>query len=403
MKRIYEAVLDEHFSKYDQMAFLSGPRQVGKTTVAKNILKHMGTRSKYLNWDILSDRKCILEDYESVLENLSLDLVSDKKPFLVLDEIHKYKHWKNWLKGLSDLTKSHLNLLVTGSSKLNTFRRGGDSLMGRYFLYRVHPFSVAELLRTEMPDKLFSMPQKLDSDQFEALYQFGGFPEAFRTAEKRFYHRWQNLRLEQLFREDIRNMEQVEDIGQMELLAFQLRFNASQLLNYSNMANKVRVSDQTIRRWIRILESFYYCFTLTPYSQNIARSILKEPKVFLWDWSLVEDPGSRYENFIACHLLKAVHFWNDIGFGSFALHYVRDKEKREVDFLIIKDHKPWMLIEAKSSQKEPLSESLKHYQKQLNAEIVLQVALDADYSEQDCFNLSKPVIVSAKTLLSQLI
>lgn len=402
MKRLYESVILEHYSKYDQMAFLSGPRQIGKTTVAQTSLRAR-KYSKYLNWDIVQDRSSILAGYGSMLEGIPLGLISTNKPLIVLDEIHKYKQWKNWLKGFSDSYKGKLDVLVTGSSKLNIFRRGGDSLMGRYFLYRVHPLSVAELLRVDISSDLLSVPRKIKNAHWDALYRFGGYPEPFLKQEQRFYHRWQNLRLEQLFKEDIRNLTQVQDLAQMELLAYQLRSQAGRLLNYTGLANKVRVSDQTVRRWIHVMESFYYCFTLPPFSGNVARSLLKEPKVYLWDWSLVDDPGARVENFVASHLFKAVHFWNDIGFGSFALHFLRDKEKREVDFLITKNRIPWVLIEVKTSEKEPLSEHLLYFQRQLKPELVLQLAFHADYVDFDCSTLKEPAIVPMKTFLAQLV
>jgi len=402
MQRVYESLILEHLSNNDQMAFISGPRQVGKTTIAEHIAAQV-KRSKALNWDILEDRAQILGGFENLTRELALDRIATDKPLLILDEIHKYKNWKNLIKGFFDASKGKLRILVTGSSKLNVFRRGGDSLMGRYFLYRAHPLSTAELQRTEISPELILAPKQPNPEQWETLFRFGGFPEPFQKADTRFYNRWQNLRLEQLFREDIRNLEQVQDIAQLELLALQIRENASKQTSYTSLANKTRVSDPTIRRWIRILEQFYYCFVITPYSNNVARSILKEPKIYLWDWSIINDEGARVENFVASHLIKAVDCWNDTGVGSFKLHYVRDKEKREVDFLIVKNRKPWMLIEVKKSANEPLSPALSFFQKQLKAPIAIQVAYDADYVEYDCRDASSPVIVPAQTFLSQLV
>lgn len=166
----------------------------------------------------------------------------------------------------------------------------------------------------------------------------------------------------------------------------------------------MQVSDQTIKNWINQLQSFYYCFTLSPWSKNVIRSLTKEPKVYLNDWSLISDKGKKYENFIAAHLLKAVQFWTDDGFGDYELYYLRDKNKREVDFLVTKDHKPWLMVEVKTSLKEPLSKHLYYFQEQLNVPHVLQVVIEADYMDSDCFShLYQPTIVPAKTFLSQLI
>lgn len=402
MERIYHNVLADHLQKYDQMAFLSGPRQVGKTTLAKEFLKTT-EKNLYLNWDSIKHRKIMLSGYESVVDPLLLDTLSADKPLILFDEIHKYKSWKNYLKGFIDDYKGQIQVLVTGSAKLNVFRRGGDSLMGRYFLYRIHPLSVRELNHLDFNNKLFTTPSHFDEEKFDALFRFGGYPEPFLKQDEIFYKRWQNLRLEQLFREDIRSLSQVQDISQMELLAYKLRHQTAQLLNYSNLANKIRVSEPTIRRWLKLMESFFYIFTLKPWSQNVARSLLKEPKVYLWDWSLVEDLGARIENFVASHLLKAVHFWTDLGYGQFELYFLRDKDQKEVDFLITKDEKPWMMIEVKKSPQEPLSKSLRHFAEQLQPKHVFQVAFDMPFLDYNCEELTEPKIVPARTLLAQLI
>ena len=189
----------------------------------------------------------------------------------------------------------------------------------------------------------------------------------------------------------------------MEILAVLLKNQTGSLTNFSNLAQKVRVSLPTIQRWIHVFESLYFCFTIPPWSKNIPRSLLKEPKIYLWDWSQVEGKGERFENFIASHLLKATHFWTDSGFGNFGLYFLRTKEKKEVDFLVTKDDKPWLMVEAKSSGADSLSPTLLYFQQQLDVPHILQVAMDLPYVEKDCFSLTKPTIVPAKTFLSQLI
>lgn len=402
MKRLYDAVLEEHFAKYDQMAFLCGPRRVGKTTIAKHC-EQSASAFKYLNWDRLSDREAILAGEEKIIAGLPVDALLARKPLLTLDEIHKYRQWKNFLKGFVDTYKGKLQVLVTGSAKLDVFRRGGDSLMGRYFLYRAHPLSVAEIARTTLPKKPICLPSKISSNAVAALLEFGGFPEPFLKADKQFYHRWQRLKQQQMIKEDIRELSQVQELAQLEVLAALLQHQAGQLTSFSNLASKVRVSDQTIRRWLQVLEAFYYCFTLRPWSKNVARSLLKEPKIYLWDWSQVADPGMKLENFVASHLLKAVHFWNDMGFGHYGLCFLRDKEQREVDFLITQAQSPWMLIEVKASGKTPLSKHLHTFSSQLEVKHVFQIAFDLPYVEQDCMLLKAPKIVPAETFLSQLV
>lgn len=409
MERVYTHILKEHFALNDQMAFISGPRQVGKTTIAVAVEKGANFFNHF-NWDVPNDRDKILQGYNLITENLPMEGILIDRPAIILDEIHKYKQWKNYLKGFFDSYKGKLNILVTGSSRLNVFRRGGDSLMGRYFLYRIHPFSIGELIRTTMvsantaiSNDLISNPCALDDDLFNELLEFGGFPEPFIKQNKRFYGQWQNLRQEQMFQEDIRDIAQIQDLAQLEILAIHLQQQSGQLLNYTSLSKKIRVSDSTVRRWIKVLEAFYYCFTLSPWSKNVARSLLKEPKVYLWDWSMIEDRGARIENFVASHLLKAVHFWTDLGFGKFNLHFIRDKQKKEVDFLITKNKQPWILIEVKNSAKEPLSNNLHYFQQQIKAEHVLQVAFDMPYIDCDFRSLLEPKVVPLKTFLSQLI
>ncbi|MCX7338410.1 MAG: DUF4143 domain-containing protein [Alphaproteobacteria bacterium] len=236
--------------------------------------------------------------------------------------------------------------------------------------------------------------------------KFGGFPRPFLASSDRIYNRWANQRLERLFHEDLRDVLKSYDIAKIEVLANLLQQQVGQQINYTSLSKKVQVSDQTIRSWLATLESLYYCFTIRPYSQNVARSLLKDPKVYSWDWSTIKDKGQAYENFIASHLLKAVHFWQDMGYGQYGLYYLRDKDQREVDFLVTKNQKPWMMIEVKSNSNESISKNLLYFQNQLNAEHVFQVAVEAEYIDADCFSSAAPgnaIIVPAKTFLSQLI
>ncbi len=402
MDRIYSAVIKQHFEKYEQMAFLSGPRQVGKTTVAE-FCQSLSPYHKYLNWDFLEDRAQILKGYSAICEGLPLAGAITQKPILVFDELHKYKDWKNFIKGFIDYFKGQLNILVTGSARLDIYRKGGDSLMGRYFLYREHPLSVGELLHTDISQKIIRDPQPISDESFDALLNFGGFPEPFLKKEQAFSIQWQRLRRQQLFQEDIRDIANVRELAQLELLASILREQTGQLVNYSNLAKHIRVSDNTIRLWMNMLESFYYSFSIKPWSTNIARSLIKQPKTYLWDWSIIQDKGQRAENFIAAHLLKAVHYWTDLGFGEFDLWFLRDKDKNEVDFLITQNNNPWLLVEVKSSYKNGLTPALNRFQKQIRAEHVLQVAMDMPYEPVNCFDQKKPLIVPARTFLSQLI
>ncbi|MCK4870089.1 MAG: ATP-binding protein [Gammaproteobacteria bacterium] len=382
------------------MIFLTGPRQVGKTTLVKSLLTER--LAVYYNWDSLEDRKVIVLGYEAITKALNLDVLVAKKPVVIFDEIHKMAGWKNFLKGFYDTYKSQLQIIVTGSARLDVYQKGGDSLMGRYFLYHQYPFDVSECLRVEFPRTEIVSPQEIDDVTWTNLFNFGGFPEPFIRHDKMFLNQWQSLKHNQLFREDLRDLSKIRDVAQCELLASMLQHQATQLVNYSRLASHIRVSDYSVRTWMDTLRSLYYCFFVHPWSKNIPRSLLKEPKCYLWDWSLIADYGARVENFVACHLCKAVNLWRDIGLGNYGLHFLRDKDKNEVDFLVTKNDQPWIMVEVKSSCKASINQALYKFKERLGVEHVLQVAYDMPFINQDCFALDKPMIVPMKTFLSQM-
>ncbi len=389
----------EHLASHRQMIFVSGPRQVGKTTTCCN---HADVSA---NWDDLEDRKTILSGPAGVLREFHLDRLSKSKPILLLDELHKFPRWKEFLKGFFDTYADQIQCIVTGSSRLDVYRRGGDSLMGRYFLYRMHPFSVAETIHQDQVDKEQPLrpPKRGKSTDYDALWLHGGYPEPYLKRDLRFSRRWQSLRLEQLVREDIRGLTQIQQIDQLELLVRLLAVRSAHQLIYGNLANEVRVSIDTIRRWINVLCMLQQGFLVRPWHKNVARSLRKEPKWFLRDWAFIENTGDRAETFVACHLLKAVEGWTDMGLGRFELGYLRDKEKREVDFVVARDGKPWFLVEVKQ-RAQSISPALRYYQEQVRAPYAFQVALDAEYVDADCFaNPRGPLSVPARTFLSQLL
>ncbi len=276
--------------------------------------------------------------------------------------------------------------------------------MGRYFSYRIHPLSVREITKPEYSAlKEDQEPTSVKDETLKSLLEYGGFPDPFIKQNKLFSRRWHELRNQQLFREDIKDLASIQELMQLEVLAKILKEQAGNLVNYTNLSRKVRVSDQTIRRWINVLEAFYFCFTIRPWSENISRSLIKEPKIYLTDWSILENGGAKIENFVASHLLKSINFWSDLGLGEYNLHFIRDKEKKEVDFLVVKDRKPWLMLEVKTSYKEQLSETLLHFQNKLQAPYAFQVASDLEYEDIDCFALKEPRIVPLSTFLSQLV
>lgn len=381
------------------MALVSGPRQVGKTTTCRN---HADV---YANWDNVDDREQILAGPKRLVDRFHLNRLAKIPPTVLFDELHKFPRWKSFLKGFFDTYADRARIIVTGSSRMDAYRRGGDSLMGRTFLYRMHPFTVAETLVQDLPDakRVIRPPRKIETAEFDALWTHGGYPEPFLKRDGRFSRRWRALRFEQLLREEVRDLTQIQQIGQLETLVKILGRRSARQLVYSNLAGDVRVTVDTLRRWIDTLCSLHLGFRVRPWFKDVARSLRKEPKWFLRDWAGIEDPGDKAETFVACHLLKAVEGWNDMGLGEFQLGYLRDKEQREVDLLVIRDGRPWFLAEVKQHE-ESIGGALQYYQDRLQAPFAFQVVVDAAYVDADCFSSPRgPMVVPARTLLSQLL
>ncbi len=399
MRRVYEAALAEHIREHRQMVMLSGPRQVGKTTTSRA----SAPDHRYHTWDRQSDRLLITRGPDAVADDLDLHRPRSTSQLVIFDEIHKYRKWSSFLKGFFDVYGDRSTVIVTGSARLNVYRRGGDSLMGRYFPYRMHPLSLAELGSTELSESEIREPVRIDRSALDALLELGGFPEPFLNGTRRFSNRWRRLRTELLFHEDLRDLTRIQEAGQVQVLAELLANQAGQLVNYSSLAGQVNVAVDTIRRWITALESLFFCYTVRPWFRNVPKSLRKQPKVYLWDWSGVADAGARRENLVASHLLKAVQWWTDLGLGEYGLFYLRDKVRREVDFLVTRDGEPWFLVEVKSSASPSLSRHLHYFAGQLQVRHAFQLAFDLDAVEADLFEYQTPVRVPARTLLAQLI
>ena len=395
--RLYETVVANHLAHYRQMVFLSGPRQVGKTTLGESC------GSVCLNWDDDDVKRTIVAGQSETVNRYGLAGMSESDKVVVFDEIHKYARWKQFLKGFYDVYGRNLRIIATGSAKMDVYKKGGDSMMGRYFPYRMHPFSVAELLDVTLPgEELIRRPRELAREEWEALVRFGGFPDPFVKRDVRFSRRWQALRFEQLTKVDLRDLTKVAELDQLAALAEILLHRSGEQLVYKNLGNEVGVDEKTAKKWIKTLKGLYFGFEVRPWFHNVENSIRKTPKWFVRDWALIEDAGKRAETFVACHLLKAVEFWTDLGYGDFSLNYVRNKRKQEVDFLVARDNRPWFLVEVKSGD-EHLSTSLGAFQRQTGARHAFQVVLDADYIDRSCFDYTAPTVVPAKTFLSQLV
>jgi predicted AAA+ superfamily ATPase len=397
MKRLYDSILAEHLAEHRQMAFVAGPRQVGKTTSCRAV------GSVYFDWDVSAHKRLIAAGATEVASAAGLDVLAQEPAVLVFDELHKFSRWKPFLKGFFDLYEKQCRVVVSGSSRLDTYRRGGDSLMGRYFPFRMHPFSVAELLATELPgDGIVRNPASLPDAAWQALWKFGGFPEPMLAGSERFSRRWQSLRHSQLYKEDIRDLTRIQELGLLEVTGKLLEERSGGPLVVANLARDVGVAPNTIKAWVDSLCALHVGFLVRPWHRNVSSSLRKEPKWYLRDWSGITDSGKRFETLVACHLLKAVEGWTDMGLGKFSLHYLRDKQQREVDFLVANDGHPWFLVEAKATA-DRLSPALTYFQQATGAEHAFQVVMNLQPVMADCFTRRQPTIVPALSFLSQLL
>ena len=353
-KRSLETQIPELAFTHQKMAFLSGPRQCGKTTLSKALLKSTETGA-YYNWDELEFRKKWIKNPNSILDQFDTGM---KRPLIIFDEIHKAKLWKRTLKGIYDTLQNPADLLITGSARLNVYNKGSDSLLGRYFHFRLHPFTLGELInpkKIKSPEefleacreKEFSKPHHQEMD---SLFRFGGFPEPLIKSSDRFLELWRRGRVEKIVREDLRDLSRLPDLSKIEMMCALLPEKVGGLFSLVSLREDLEAPHNTIKRWLNYLNELYYFFEVKPHSDSVARSLKKEGKLFLWDWSEVKDEGARFENMIASHLLKACHYWTDLGYGKFELKTIRNKEKKELDFLILKGNKPFFTVESKLSE-----------------------------------------------------
>ncbi len=336
-----------------KMVFIGGPRQVGKTTLALSLVGKGAdeTHPAYFNWD----------DPRAAARIRRLEL-PPAEPLLVLDEIHKYARWRNLVKGIYDTEKSRRRIVVTGSARLDYYRKGGDSLANRYRYFRLHPFSLRELSAS---------PTKSDVD---ALLRFGGFPEPFLLQDEREHRIWQRDRVTRVVRYDLRDLEQVREITLVEQLVDLLPARVGSPLSIKSLREDLEVDHKTVERWITILENLYLCFRISPFGSPKVRAVKKERKLYLWDWSMTPEGGARFENLVASQLLKYCHFLEDTEGHAMELRFLRDTDKREVDFVVLQNRKPLFAVECKSGERD-LSPAIRYFAQRTSIPRFFQVHL----------------------------
>jgi predicted AAA+ superfamily ATPase len=340
MRYLTKYILDDASKK---MVFLSGPRQSGKTTLVLDLLKNLP--GLYLNWDDQDHRKLILKR-----------AWSDEETYIALDEIHKFSRWKNFLKGTYDTQKNKHRFIITGSAKLDIYKKGQDSMLGRFFSWRVHPLCLAELKHQF---------KNTDIKNLDKLLTLGGFPEPFFEGKEIFAKRWRKEKLKLVFRQDIQELESIKDISLLELFYQGLSERVSSEVVVSNLARDLEIAPKTAKSWLNVLEKTYAVFIVRPFGKGVAKAITKTPKVYFYDNGEVNgDEGAKFENLVASHLYKRIQFLEDLYGDKYELNYLRDKTGHEVDFVILKNNKPVCLIEAKLNDGNR-SKSLYFYKERL--------------------------------------
>lgn len=360
----------------EKIVLVDGPRQVGKTTLARYIGKRYFDQFAYFNWDFPPDRKKIV----------NFQFPAEAK-LLIFDELHKYKHWKNYIKGVYDKYKEIFQIIVTGSAKLDIYRKGEDSLMGRYHHYLLHPFSLAEIL--EIKNKLIPFKKLTFSNiknsykTLRLLMRFGPFPEPFLKQNTTSWRRWQIERVDRLVKEEIRDLRMIGDLSSLQILVDILPSKVASLLSLNNLREDIQVAHKTIVNYLNILELFYFHFRIYPYARKSIRSLRKMSKLYLWDWSVLDDKGAKFENLIASHLLKLTHYLQNSKGYKTQLFYLRNTEGKEVDFLLTINQKPWFAVEVKQDA-EKISPALFYFGEKLQIPFLYQVIIkpDIDYSQK---------------------
>jgi hypothetical protein len=375
-----------------KMVFISGPRQTGKTTLAKILAEN--AHSHYYNWDNDRDRMAIKKN----------EIDADAE-FLIFDEIHKNRSWRNWIKGLFDTYKAEKRILVTGSARLDIYRFGGDSLQGRYYSHRLHPVTYSELKGFETFDysEFFKLKKKVElSKDLKKMCELGGFPEPLLSGSLREAKRWRLSYGSRIVKDDIRDLESLHDLSKVELLLHRLPATVGSVLSINSLREDLEVSFPTAKKWVEVLEKVYTVFRILPFGPAKIKAVKKEPKLYFWDWSQIEDEAARFENLIAVHLLRFVHWMEDVEGEKYELRFFKSTLDHEVDFIILKDKKPICAIEVKLDDR-PLDSNLKYFLERIKVPYAFQVSLDGvkNFSPES-INGCKIRICPAELLLANL-
>ncbi|MBI4063068.1 MAG: ATP-binding protein [Elusimicrobia bacterium] len=386
------ALSDE--SLRERMSFIAGPRQIGKTTAIQKFLSTKAAAGLYYNWDAYGVKKRFAANPLFFTDDLP---AQTPRCWVALDEIHKYPKWKNILKGYYDEWKNKVQFIVTGSARLEFFKKSGDSLVGRYFSFRMLPLGIREV--AGMPhqlneDLILSGNQRLVipevkmeiTQAVESLLGLTGYPEPFAAGRDRFCARWRENHISLIIREDLRDLTKVTQIQKIEVLLYLLPPRVGSPLSLNSLQAPLECAYGSVRTWLNYLEAVYLIFSLSPWTTRLSRSVLKEKKYYFWDWGMVEEQGQRFENFIAVALERAVSCWNENGLGPLKLYYIRTKDGLEVDFAVANKQRVLFLVETKL-QDSSLSQNLVTFKEKTAARLAFQVIKQKNYCAQKANNI----------------
>lgn len=401
-REVYKTIWQK-LDQYKNMIFMAGPRQAGKTTFAKELSRDFAN-TIYFNWDILDNKKELINNPYFFQE---INRKDSTTPLIIFDEIHKYADWKNYLKGVSDKFSKEYKFIISGSGRLDVFQKGGDSLAGRYLLFHLWPFTLAELANNRIPfQDFFKNPLQLKPSKknyrtiWNKLKKFSGFPEPYCKADNSFYNLWSNTYHKQLLQEDIRNVFQIKQTDNLEILYALLSEKVGNPLSLNNLAQTLQVSYDSIRNWLQLFERFFLTFRISPWKKNIDRALVKDRKLYLLNYPLIKNEGILFENMVAVELWRAVSNWNHLGLGKFDLNFIRNKEKEEVDFVLSNNNQPWLLVECKLTDQN-ISKALLKFQKRLKIPAI-QLVDKPNIFKKITNNEGGIIIVSADQWLAQL-
>jgi len=367
-----------------QMRFIAGPRQVGKTTLAKIFLKRQGDEPLYYNWDKREIRQRFKKE-PYFFRSDTLGKKADKKRWVCMDEIHKYPKWKDILKDYFDSFEEQFQFIITGSARLDLFRKSGDSLSGRYFLFRLLPLSLFEILNHPLPlptkkAKVFieeNIQSRYHQSEMEHLIRYSGFPEPFSKGDEIFSSNWHREYVDSLIKEDLRDLTKIHDLENVATLMTLLPERVGSPLSINSLREDIEVSHNAARNYLRSLILTYIVFEIPPYTKKIQRALRKEKKIYFFDWSLVTDPAKRFENYVAVELKNRVELWNVATAYKFEIYFLRSRDGRETDFLITRNQTPYFLVEAKITDSDIASHNI-HHAKQLGNIPLVQLVYKPD-------------------------